>query len=214
MKIIEEKYKWHGTLVKRTKTTEIILHHAAAKEASPQQIHQVHLGNGWVGIGYHYYVRKDGTIYRGRPEDAVGGHATGHNSVAIGICFEGNFEIEQMSEAQKKAGRALVQDVLTRYPKAKVLRHRDVNATACPGKYFPFDYITGVEMEDEDMDGKEIYEKLTEYLKEQPLPKWAEAELKEAVKMGITDGSNPCSLIPRYQAAIMAKRAVEAALKK
>ena len=27
MKIIEEKYKWHGMIVKRTKTTEIILHH-------------------------------------------------------------------------------------------------------------------------------------------------------------------------------------------
>ena len=29
----------------------------------------------------------------------------------------------------------------------------------------------------------------------------------EAVKAGITDGTNPCGLIPRYQAAIMALRA-------
>ena len=34
-------------------------------------------------------------------------------------------------------------------------------------------------------------------------------ELEEAVAMGITDGTDPMGLIPRYQAAIMAKRAVQ-----
>ena len=42
---------------------------------------------------------------------------------------------------------------------------------------------------------------------------WAKAEMEEAVKLGITDGSNPNVLIPRYQAAIMAKRAYEKAKK-
>lgn len=64
----------------------------------------------------------------------------------------------------------------------------------------------------EDMTGEQIYKKLNEYLREQPLPKWAEAELKEAMDLGITDGNNPCELIPRYQASIMAKRAVKAAM--
>ena len=63
--------------------------------------------------------------------------------------------------------------------------------------------------EDENMTGEEIYNKLDEYCKGQKLPKWAEKELKEAVAMGITDGKNPCALIPRYQAAIMALRAVK-----
>ena len=59
------------------------------------------------------------------------------------------------------------------------------------------------------MTGKEIYDALTDYLGRQPVPAWAKAELEEAVKMGITDGSNPMQLIPRYQAVILAKRAVE-----
>lgn len=63
--------------------------------------------------------------------------------------------------------------------------------------------------EDENMTGEEIYNKLDEYCKGQKLPKWAEKELKEAVAMGITDGKNPCALIPRYQAAIMALRAIK-----
>ena len=65
------------------------------------------------------------------------------------------------------------------------------------------------ESEDDDMTGEEIYMKLNEYLLGVPAPSWAKKELDEAIKMGITDGTNPCSLIPRYQAAIMAKRAVE-----
>lgn len=64
-------------------------------------------------------------------------------------------------------------------------------------------------LEDDNMDGKEIYEKLNEYLREQPCPDWAQAELQEAIDAGITDGTRPCELIPRYQAAIMAKRAAQ-----
>ena len=59
------------------------------------------------------------------------------------------------------------------------------------------------------MTGKEIYDALSDYLSRQPVPNWAKKELEEAVKMGITDGSNPMQLIPRYQAVILAKRAAE-----
>ena len=59
------------------------------------------------------------------------------------------------------------------------------------------------------MTGKEIYDALTDYLGRQPVPAWAKAELEEGVNMGITDGSNPMQLIPRYQAVILAKRAAE-----
>lgn len=67
-------------------------------------------------------------------------------------------------------------------------------------------YIT---YEEDTMTGEQIYKALNEYLREQPCPNWAQTELDEAVAMGITDGTRPCELIPRYQAAIMAKRAAE-----
>ena len=60
------------------------------------------------------------------------------------------------------------------------------------------------------MTGEEIYNKLNDYLRDKPAPAWAQAELAEAVALGITDGKNPMQLIPRYQAAIMAKRAAKA----
>ena len=59
----------------------------------------------------------------------------------------------------------------------------------------------------QDMTGEEIYNELQNYLKGQPLPDWAKKEMEEAKSLGITDGTNPMIFIPRYQAAIMAKRA-------
>ena len=63
------------------------------------------------------------------------------------------------------------------------------------------------------MTGAEIYTELNKYLHTMPLPEWAKDELYEAQRLGITDGTRPLELIPRYQAAIMAKRAVQAALR-
>lgn len=138
MKINEVTYKWNGTLSKRRSTSRIILHHAAASKCSAQQIHSWHLANGWVGIGYHFLVRKDGSIYRGRPENTVGAHAGNNNYDSIGVCFEGNFMTETMSEVQKRAGQELVQYLKDKYGISKVQKHSDVNATGCPGAHFPF----------------------------------------------------------------------------
>ena len=77
---------------------------------------------------------------------------------------------------------------------------------------YVYAYILPRDLEEE-MTGKDIYMALSEFLAKEPLPEWAKAELDEAVKLGITDGSNPNVLIPRYQAAIMAKRACEKAKK-
>ena len=66
------------------------------------------------------------------------------------------------------------------------------------------------EKEDENMSGEEIVKKINEYTAGQAMPEWAEEEFEEAIAMGITDGSNPMGLIPRYQAAIMAKRTAKA----
>lgn len=130
-----------GSLSKRKSTTRIILHHAAAESCDAATIHQWHLNKGWSGIGYHFVVRKNGSIERGRPEDTVGAHALNNNSDSIGICFEGNFETETMPEAQKEAGKELVAYLKQKYGISTVQKHKDVASTACPGKNFPFDEI-------------------------------------------------------------------------
>jgi len=141
MTIIEQAYDWNGSLTQRNWTGSLILHHAAISTATAQDIHRIHRANGWVGIGYHYYVRKDGLIYRGRPESTIGAHTTGANVSSIGICFEGNFDTEDMTSAQLQSGQELVADIRRRYPGIAVSMHKQHNATACPGRNFRFNDI-------------------------------------------------------------------------
>lgn len=141
MHIIEKEYAWNGIPGKRVSTGYVILHHAAAKSCSADDVHRWHLDNGWCGIGYNFFVRKDGSVYRGRAENAVGAHTIGYNSMSVGICFEGNFEVEQMPEDQIKAGQELVAYLKAKYPGVKLGRHKDFDSTACPGRYFPYDTI-------------------------------------------------------------------------
>lgn len=144
MNIINTSYDWNGSLVKRSKTTRIILHHAAAIKCTAQDIHRWHLNRGWAGIGYHFFVNKQGKIYEGRPENVVGAHAGNNNLDSIGVCFEGNFEKEQMTNEQIKSGKELVSYLKGKYNIIVVQKHKDVNATVCPGKNFPFNEISCV----------------------------------------------------------------------
>lgn len=151
MKIIEKSYAWTAIPAGRLKTDYIVFHHVAGS-GDADSIHRAHLANGWLGIGYHFYIRKDGSVYRGRPIDTVGAHTTGYNNVSVGVCFEGDFETESMNEPQKKAGSELAEYLKNIYPNAKFKKHGDFNSTACPGRYFPFDEITALKAEFTDAD--------------------------------------------------------------
>lgn len=141
MNIIDKNLHFNNNYQTRIgKPTGIVLHHAAASSASVETVHSWHLGNGWAGIGYHFYVRKDGKIYRGRPENWIGAHTVGKND-AIGICAEGNFETEAMPTTQKNAIVSVLQYLYEKYGLLTVTRHKEWAATACPGKKYPFDAI-------------------------------------------------------------------------
>jgi len=137
MKIIETNLSFKP-MDTRTKTEQIVLHHSGVTvRQSVEVIHNYHKNtNGWCGIGYHFYIRTTGEIYRGRPEDTVGAHAVGANYNSIGICFEGNFEKETMGEAQLKAGQELVAYLKNKYKISTVKGHKDVDSSSCPRKKF------------------------------------------------------------------------------
>ena len=134
--IIEVDYKWAGILKKRDVTKYIVLHHAKAKSCTVQDIDAWHKENGWAGFGYHYFTNKKGEIYRGRPIDTVGAHCLNNNEMSIGICFEGDFDQEGMTDIQVSIGIELVRDLLKSYTGCMVVRHKDLVSTDCPGKYF------------------------------------------------------------------------------
>ena len=130
--------------VKAEEKRYIITHHPAAKLYSPSQIHNQHLGQGWSGAGYNFYVRKDGSVHELREELAVGAHCPGKNRDGIGVCFEGDYSIETiMPKEQLEAGTNLLSYLMKKYniPLGNVKRHSDHRATTCPGVYFPWNAL-------------------------------------------------------------------------
>lgn len=137
MNTVNVAYKWNGELKKRTDTKFIIVHHAKASKCTVEDIHRWHqYDNGWVGIGYNFIIRKDGSVFTGRPIDVMGAHTQGYNDNSIGICLEGNYEEEQIPTIQGDRLVELLIYLQKLYPGVRILKHKNVNHTSCPGKNF------------------------------------------------------------------------------
>ncbi|WP_315118271.1 peptidoglycan recognition family protein [uncultured Clostridium sp.] len=129
----------------------IVLHHAEASKCSIEDIHRWHLNNGWAGCGYHYLVRKDGSIWTGRPENAVGSHVSGFNQNSLGICAEGSYMKETMPEVQKKTIIDLCKYLCNKYGINKIYGHREVGASNCPGVNYPLEEIRKAILSDKEI---------------------------------------------------------------
>ena len=123
--------------------TLIVVHCSAVRpdqSSSAAQIDSWHRKERhWkLGIGYHYVVRRDGTIEPGRPEEQIGAHCLNHNAHSIGVCYEGGLDIrgqpaDTRTAEQKQAMRQLLEELHGRYPRALIVGHHDLN----PGKPCP-----------------------------------------------------------------------------
>lgn len=84
---------------------------------------------GWSDVGYHYVIRRDGTIEVGRMEDVQGAHCSGQNAQSLGICLVGRDEFtdEQFSSLEK-----LVQSIEVRYGLVEVCGHYKYSTKTCP----------------------------------------------------------------------------------
>ena len=213
MYIINTNLPTNGSFKRRNSTDEIILHHAEAKNASVEEVNRWHLERGWTGIGYHFYIRKDGRIYRGRPEWAVGAHAQGHNSRSVGICVEGAYMTETMPKAQFDALVWLVREEMAKYPGAKVLRHKDVNSTDCPGTNYPWEALLAALSPEKKEETKLTDNEFDAYIQRHEkkiegrnASAWASDAWKALTDAGITDGSAPQAALTREQLAVMLQR--------
>lgn len=103
-----------------------------------KEIDQWHKERGWKGVGYHYVIRRDGTIETGRQENEIGAHVTGHNRFSIGVCWVGGkgedgSPQDNRTERQKQALRSLINGLYSKYPDAIITGHSDLNAgKVCP----------------------------------------------------------------------------------
>jgi hypothetical protein len=142
MKVQRHNYDWRTPLAKTgIKPTELFHHHSAGNEKSVMDIHNYHR-NVLCEKGMPYnYVVLNGEVHEGRPEGYWGAHTLNHND-QIAICVVGKYHLHPMGLKNRKAARELTRDIHRRHPGIRDRKHRDVNPTACPGRFYPFGYIT------------------------------------------------------------------------
>lgn len=126
------------------KTTQFLVLHCSAtrpvQDIGAAEIRKWHKAQGWTDIGYHFVIRRDGRVENGRRVDAVGAHVAGHNHYSVGICLVGGIgnktfaPEENFTRAQWSALKGLIKELRSKYPKAKIVGHRDFPGVnkACP----------------------------------------------------------------------------------
>lgn len=130
----------------REGTGAVVIHHAGLTkdvDIDVPSIHDMHLRNGWAGIGYHFVVHKDGFIEQARPLEYVGAHAYKNNQYTVGICMTGNYDIGYPPPEQILAVEELTAAIFQKYKikpeEYTIFGHRDLNDTKCPGdNFYPY----------------------------------------------------------------------------
>lgn len=104
-------------------------------------IDRSHRLRGFTKIGYHYVIKRDGAIEKGRALNERGAHIEGFNHCSVGVCLIGGVDGTKkmnpqanFTEDQLEALRHLVNYLLGCFPGAKVQGHRDFPGVkkACP----------------------------------------------------------------------------------
>ena len=149
-------------MVNRINHGGIVVHHSATPPSSQSSVDAEviaawHKKRGmWMrykgktyNIAYHYVILPDGTVEEGRPLGCLGMHTRSwfHNRW-VGVCLVGYFD-KKWLDPKYHAPTGQQMDSLVKltveiagkygFGPDKVLPHRAIDATQCPGRNFPFD---------------------------------------------------------------------------
>jgi hypothetical protein len=113
----------------------IAIHCAATPEGrnvTAADVDRMHRQRGFRKIGYHFFLRLDGTREMGRSLEEVGAHVEGHNANSIGICYAGGVDArgkakDTRTPEQRAAMRTLIVELKARFPHARICGHRDLS---------------------------------------------------------------------------------------
>jgi N-acetylmuramoyl-L-alanine amidase len=118
---------------KRSETDFIAVHCSATPptmDIGAAEIRRWHKAKGWMDIGYHFVIRRDGALEIGRDEAVHGAHVEGFNHNSVGICLIGGTDSAEKPEANFTAHQMaalfhLVARLQVKYPTAVLQGHRD-----------------------------------------------------------------------------------------
>lgn len=123
----------------------LVVHCSATRPSQDfdvNDIRRMHLQRGFFDVGYHFVIKRDGTVQTGRPLDRQGAHVAGYNHLSVGICLIGgvtehdvNKPEANFTDEQYAALRTLLSTLKeSKFPHAEILGHRDIPHVkkACP----------------------------------------------------------------------------------
>lgn len=109
--------------------TKVVIHHSASLDVSVSTIDNWHRQRGFSEIGYHFVIRANGKIEKGRDIHKKGAHAKGRNNY-IGICLTG---YDSFTDSQIKSLIMLLRKLGIK----EIYPHHE----KCPGKGIDWNYI-------------------------------------------------------------------------
>lgn len=123
----------------------IVVHCSAtppSMDIGVETIKRWHTRKGWSDCGYHYVIKRDGTVEKGRPIQRPGAHAKGYNKNSIGICLVGGCDDkmnpeDNRTEEQKESLHLLLGGLFFQYNTPDIIGHNEVSSKACPSFSVP-----------------------------------------------------------------------------
>lgn len=131
----------------------LVVHCAATSsnvDVGVEEIDRWHRQRGFFSCGYHYVIRRNGTVEDGRPLDQPGAHARQYNSVSLGVCLVGGVNgVDKNADGRITADefvpeanftpeqiymlRIVLDEWKAKWPNAEIVGHRDLDkGKACP----------------------------------------------------------------------------------
>lgn len=140
MSISGDSYYWYQVDENLSRLKYFVIHHSVTgNNATAEDLAQIHLRQGWSGIGYHFVITRDGVIHYVGDLGTWRANVGGLNDCVIGVNLIGDFRNGNTpSDAQYNAANVLYREFVAdgRFPGIKgpnaVKFHRELNATACP----------------------------------------------------------------------------------
>ena len=144
----------------RRDVTEVIIHATETysnKNIGSPEINDIHNKLGHDGIGFHYVIRRDGSLQRGRPVNRKGEHApvNDHNDFSIGIVMVGGLAAASGQENPSRSPHSFTRAQFTtleqflesfyrKFPGGQVFGHNDVDIAELDPYFDVPDYVESI----------------------------------------------------------------------
>lgn len=123
----------------------LVIHHSVTNptnnpKSDVDYIAQIHKNNGWGGVGYHFVITADGTVFYVGDISTQRANVANKNHLVVGICLVGDFTKTNPTDEQILSAHDLCKYLLNDVPALSSLKgwesvvgHKELQATACPG---------------------------------------------------------------------------------